>query len=167
MVGFLIQQVGQRAPLMKVVFLDIDGVLNSSRTANAFKRYGFPESTGGYFLDPIAMQMVENICKATGAVVVISSTWRIGRTLEQLQKVFDAYKTDVKVLGKTVTNMGPRKNRGHEIEYYLDCHPEITHFVILDDDSDMLETQLNHFIHVDPDVGLSALNAEEAERILS
>ena len=35
--------------------------------------------------------------------------------------------------------------RGHEIQEWLDKHPEVTRYAILDDDSDMLPEQMPNF----------------------
>ena len=55
---------------MKVIFLDIDGVLNHA---------GCTEKIDGcYFVEePLIMNLV-NLMDATGAKVVLSSTWRLG-----------------------------------------------------------------------------------------
>ena len=45
--------------------------------------------------------------------------------------------------------------RGKEIDAYLKEHPEIENFVIIDDDSDMLEEQMGNFHHSDPWFGMS------------
>ena len=53
---------------MKVIFLDIDGVLNCDRTPNPRK---FP-----YVVDRKLLARFKRIVKRTGAKVVLSSTWR-------------------------------------------------------------------------------------------
>lgn len=67
--------------------------------------------------------------------------------------------------------------RGHEIQDWIDDHPEITHYVILDDDNDMLQSQRNNFVRtanninhpdcVDIGYGLTKICAERAIRILN
>jgi hypothetical protein len=53
---------------MKVVFLDIDGVLNCSKTNNPRK---LP-----YVIDPKLLKRLKRLLRRTGAKVVLSSTWR-------------------------------------------------------------------------------------------
>ena len=60
---------------MKIIFLDIDGVLSTINT-----RYNYFESD--------CVNRLNTILDATAAKIVISSTWRKGRTLQQLQKLF-------------------------------------------------------------------------------
>ena len=67
--------------------------------------------------------------------------------------------------------------RGKEIQQWLDEHPEVTNYVIFDDDSDMLEHQMNNFIctfdnvdhpdSVDIGYGLTKICAEQAIKILN
>jgi HAD domain in Swiss Army Knife RNA repair proteins len=54
---------------MKIIFLDIDGVLNCDDTPNPRK---FP-----YIVDSRLLELFREFVKATGAIVVLSSTWRV------------------------------------------------------------------------------------------
>lgn len=59
--------------------------------------------------------------------------------------------------------------RGHEIEQHLSIienHDHVTHYAILDDDSDMLPYQLPHFAKCDTYDGLGFSGYEKARRIL-
>jgi HAD domain in Swiss Army Knife RNA repair proteins len=53
---------------MDVIFLDIDGVLNCDDTPNPRK---FP-----YVVDPHLLSILEGLLVRTGAIVVLSSSWR-------------------------------------------------------------------------------------------
>src|SRR3954454_18061920 len=53
---------------MNVIFLDIDGVLNSDATPNPRK---FP-----YIVDPDLLAIFKDLVSRTGATVVLSSSWR-------------------------------------------------------------------------------------------
>ena len=55
---------------MKIIFLDIDGVLNSI----AYEREKAPEQS---FIDESRLPLVAQIVRKTGAAIVLSSTWRI------------------------------------------------------------------------------------------
>lgn len=130
------------ARAMKVVFLDVDGVLNC--------RSRWVKGCGAYWIDPILMSRLVRLCETTGAKIVVSSTWRHGRTVEDLQALLESkgLPSTIRVIGKTpeaaqqiVT--GPLAElttcRGIQIGAWLGDHEEgqVESFVILDDDSDM------------------------------
>ena len=56
---------------MKLIFLDIDGVLN-------YEGYGRLTRSGTRFVDPVLIKRLKKIIDCTGAKVVLSSTWRRG-----------------------------------------------------------------------------------------
>lgn len=56
---------------------------------------------------------------------------------------------------------------GVEIAEYLTEHSDITNYVILDDDSDMLLEQKDHFIRTDPYLGINEDDVEQAIKILN
>ena len=53
---------------MKVIFLDLDGVLNSKQTPNP---RNFP-----FILDNALLERLKHLLQLTGAQVVLSSNWR-------------------------------------------------------------------------------------------
>lgn len=57
--------------------------------------------------------------------------------------------------------------RGVEIAEYLTEHSDITNYVILDDDSDMLLEQKDHFIQTDSYLGINEDDVEQAIKILN
>ena len=116
---------------MKVLFLDIDGVVNS-RATTSFRNNLYP-------IDPHMAFMVGKIQLDTGCQVVLSSSWRhhpdgIKAVENSIVPVYD--KTPM------LESLGVR---GHEIQAWLDEHPEVTRYAILDDDSDMLPEQMPNF----------------------
>lgn len=126
---------------MKVVFLDIDGVVNSHRTAIAFG--GYPSTFDGYergMFDEVAIALIRGIVKQAGASVVLSSTWRLTHAFAQVGK-----ELDLPIIDRTPSTLG---NRGHDIARWLSNHPEVESYAIVDDDSDMEADQRPHFVHV-------------------
>lgn len=61
---------------MKVIFLDIDGVLNYTKWYTNERNPGNLHGQEGD-LDPLCVDRIIRICEETGAKVVISSDWRI------------------------------------------------------------------------------------------
>lgn len=107
---------------------------------------------------------LREIVEKTNAQIVISSTWRITHPVEQFLEMFKIYGWDnAPVIDKT-ERLGRR--RGYEIQKYLNDHPEITSYVILDDNTDMLDEQKEHFVKTDEKVGLTIKNANKAIDIL-
>lgn len=119
---------------MKVLFLDIDGVCNSR---------DFVRRTGKSLwntTDPEAAKLVQRIIKETGCKVVLSSTWRMypdsrKAVRQQVCKYIDCTKDLQGGAKRGVVD------RGHEVQEWLDRHPEVTQYAILDDDSDFLPNQ--------------------------
>lgn len=116
---------------MKVLFLDIDGVVNS-RATTSFRNNLCP-------VDPHMAFMVGKIQLDTDCKVVLSSSWR--HHPDGVKAVEDSI---VPVFDKTpmLDSLGVR---GHEIQAWLDKHPEVEKYAILDDDSDMLPEQMPNF----------------------
>ena len=111
---------------MKVLFLDIDGVVNRVGTRQSFR--------GFMGIDPFLASMVGKIILDTGAAVVLTSTWRHfqgGR--EEVDR--HVYKTF------DVTPIADTGFRGEEVKMWLDDHPEVTRYAIVDDDSDFYADQ--------------------------
>ena len=112
-----------------VMFLDYDGVVNNiiwdldKLKAN----YNFPRD--GKVNDAQAVQWVSQICEDFGYDVVVTSTWR--RQSNYANFLYHAGFRGGSVIGRTDFN-GP--TRGIEILRYLFEHPEITEYVIIDDE---------------------------------
>lgn len=143
---------------MKVIFLDVDGVLNM---------HG---SGGLYTLNKKRLRLLEKIVKETDAQIVVSSTWRYHSDhLKKLSRTL-MYR-GIKIIGVTerlgISKTGERYYRGHEIQKYLDEHPEVEQYVILDDDGDMLDSQLRNFVQTDGMIGLTETLAYRAAYILN
>lgn len=123
----------------KIIFLDCDGVLNSLTFLKANQPIPCvgSENWRQHWIDPMAMAVLNKVIEITGAYVVISSTWRIGAKIEQLQSDFAAKGFIGEIVGKT-PNLAERNNRrGKEIDSWLKEHNFTGQFVIIDDDSDL------------------------------
>lgn len=124
---------------MKVIFLDIDGVLCSMRSEKAY--YGSPEagdpSTWDRF-DHCAIDLLKRALKETDAKVVLSSNWRGAVNMPTLE-----YCLGIKIIDRTRDPASADELRGQQIQDWLAAHPEVTRYAILDDDEDMLPAQLD------------------------
>jgi hypothetical protein len=149
---------------MKVIFLDIDGVLNV--ISQGHDKYG---AIFHYHL----VENLEKIIIQTSAKIVITSTWRASG-LKQMQSMWKDRKLPGEVIG--ITPHSRDRHRGKEIEYYIN-HTDIDRFVIIDDDNDMLKAQRKYFVKtsgnlshpdcIDIGYGLTKICAEKAIEILN
>lgn len=136
---------------MKVLFLDIDGVLNNDKTFEEVHDYYVKT---GYHKVEIGLDMVERLFKiieATGAKIVLSSSWRLGWNLIEDGNCvpYSDCSSDVKLnsilkkYGLSIysrTIVSENRRRGDEIKDWLDRHPQVTNYVILEDEVyDMME----------------------------
>lgn len=154
---------------MKILFLDFDGVLNSSEFFERSRLREIGETDKEHklsMLDPKAVGLLNKIIEETGCEVVISSTWRLGNKLEFLVNLL-VVKGLNKDFRRNFIGVTPRiagSERGHEIQKWLDENPA-EKFVILDDDGDMAHLMSN-LVWCDFLTGLTLELAEETIRRL-
>jgi hypothetical protein len=161
---------------MKIIFLDIDGVLNV---------YGQGYDKFGQLFHKHFEDNLKWIIEETEAKIVISSTWRFAG-LERMQEMWRERNLPGEVIDVT-TDLAlyqdsgenyERVERGHEIQEWIDEHQtEVTHYLILDDDNDMLISQQGNFVRtsnninhpdcIDIGYGLTKICAERGIRILN
>lgn len=149
---------------MKIIFLDIDGVLNSEEffihrehTPEAKKKW-----TEQSDIDRNAVELLNKITDATDAKIVISSAWRVGRTKEWL----DGFFTGVGVRGKVVDRTANFSNeRLDEVKDWLEIFPEVEKFIILDDEFDWGNLS-DRFVKTSWKTGLTDYHVEKAIELL-
>jgi hypothetical protein len=127
---------------MKVVFLEVDGVLNSG---GRWKQLRQVAGAAGGRIDPEAVKRLKRLVDATDARIVVSSTWRLG-CMVQLTGVLERHGISRnRVVGKT-----PDRSMAHprrvgaavridEIKKWLADHPGVDRYVVLDDEPDMAD----------------------------
>lgn len=143
---------------MKILFLDVDGVLNSTRSRSFLA------------LSKGALRRLRSIVEQTGCKIVVSSTWRKHEfSRVRLRKTLRYKGLEIYDITPDFSrgSIGERGCRGDEIQEWLDRHPETTAYCILDDDSDMLDSQLRNFVQTDMDYGLTDTLAYRAVQILN
>ena len=132
----------------RVIFLDIDGVLAPIRE---WDRYGD--------LEPACVGVLNEIVARGGADVVVSSTWRYGKTAAELQEMLRAAGFAGCVIGTTPIGP-PGAGRGDEIAAWLAEHT-VGGYVIIDDHVDMGALR-THLILTHPGRGLQPADAPRA-----
>lgn len=136
---------------MRVIFLDIDGVLNTQSSRTATQREG---------IDRDCLRCLHELVQDTGATVVITSVWRKFHTVEALKVTLQ-----LAVTPDATPRLGPR--RGQEIRAWLELHPDVTQFVILDDESKtLLYDQLGRLVKTSDTYGLTPQLAQRAHQLL-
>lgn len=152
----------------RLVFLDIDGVMTSRESIEYFHALNPDQERLDMLFGPAAVGHLNDLLLASGAKVVISSTWRKYYTIDWLRCHFE----DQGVLCEII-DLTPylwRQKRGDEIQKWLDEHPPPEGverpFVILDDDSDMVHLRTTNFVKVGNRTGLRRRDVEKALKIL-
>lgn len=156
---------------MKVIFLDIDGVLNSEKY--------YTEHLEDMMENPVDRECVKRlkrIVDATGARIVLSSSWRTGwsrkkdqmdELCRKLVEILAEYQLEI--YDKTcILNNG---ERGREIKFWIKNAPEkVESFVILDDHDFQWEKYRlwKRWVQTDySDGGLQEQDVEKAVKILN
>lgn len=174
-------------PPRRIVFLDIDGVLQPTSSQKRFEhdlvalreslaeRFGaeyreFNEYDLGAVVhdwDAGAVARLRALCEEHDARIVVSSDWRQGRSVAQLQALFRLHDLHHLVVDRTSDPQNAPHYRAGEVEQYLDAHPEIERFVIIDDRYREQFDRLfpDHFVHTDK--FLDEADALRARQILS
>lgn len=165
----------------KYIFLDFDGVITTKKSR--------------YALDPKKCELIQKIVDATGAKIVITSSWRLNTleaTIEMLKTVDGDQISFIvswinDIIGITIRAYQYVPGiyfdipRGVMIKQWINTHIHSNNgknfdykkvgidfqYVILDDDSDMLYEHSKHFIKTDTYKGISLTQAKKAIKILN
>lgn len=151
---------------MKLIFLDVDGVLNNNKTRTV-------TFDGWCFVDDYLVKRLKRIVDATGARIVLSSTWRIGWNREDESKnevYFNQLRDKLKEYGMEIWDALPlplRPHRHYSISLWFEQHKDIDveSFVILDDWKDM-GIYRDHLLWIDSIDGLTDQDVEDAIKML-
>ena len=152
---------------MKVIFLDFDGVITTYDSKWKINMY--------------KINIINDICDKTDAKIVVTSTWRMGyhddvyacherlklyfikhNYLDNFKDTFDKFISNIIGMTECIGGL-----RGDEIKSYMNEHPEVENYVIIDDDSDMCDYQLCNFIQTDTYDGITERDAKLCVDILN
>ena len=104
-----------------VLFLDVDGVLNQVGVTNNV-------------LDGVKVMLLREVLSKVNCRVILSSTWR------RYRKLIERLLTENIPINGLTPVLGVE--RGKEIRAWLNEHPDVKDFVILDDDIFGIEPEL-------------------------
>lgn len=145
----------------RVIFLDVDGVLNNGSWAMEMYDKGIRVYRDGILYEP-ALERLKRIVDATDAQIVVSSSWR------QVPNAYDNLRDWLSKYGMTIWDKTPYIGtcRGDDITAWFNRNPGEWSYVILDDEDDM-DGHMDHLVQTDFDVGLIDTDVERAMIILS
>lgn len=168
-----------------IIFLDFDGVLNTEKYYCELKSKGLPsDDKYGQLFDPEAVANLRKIIDATDARIVVSSSWRY-MGLNVLQRMWYDRDLPGRIVDITPLHLLDDKLRdtdltqvdmlslcrGNEIKWYfnevLDVDCDSHRFVIFDDLKDVLPELQDHFVRIDPIVGITEKDVERAIEVVN
>lgn len=165
----------------KLIFLDIDGVLNTQEYQQAWRAKGLPSSDEfSAVFDPRAVAQLKHIIEQTEADIVLISSWKF-LGIEVLRQMWTQRELPGRLLDITPSSASDETLlamdleledllntcKGTEIEAWLRQHsnPNVG-YVIIDDEEVILPTQRAYFVQIKSEVGLSEQDTERAIHIL-
>lgn len=167
----------------KVIFLDLDGVLNTEYYQRMLQYEGKPwQDKHGVLFDPQAVEQLQRIVDATHADIVIESSWKyLG--LEAMQRMWKDRRLPGRVIDITpsaisdsvllsadldITDLSSLHCKGTEIASWLaDNEMHDVPYVIIDDEYVILELQQPHFVMTNPYEGITGDIATIAINVLN
>lgn len=156
-----------------ILFLDLDGVLTSIPwmiTRHQLRRYGllnYPGIECSHIVDPGCLAHLNFLLRATGAQIVISSTWRTYLSLEELRRTLETQgMVPGRIIGKT-PRIHVSRSRGLEVKQWISENSFEGRFVVIDDDDDITEHGLgSHFVKTHIMLGLQYKEIQQSLKIL-
>lgn len=153
--------------VMKIVFLDIDGVIAITPTFRKSwkyaRRYRKSRKLSRFIRDEkqLSRKVVKQLNKlvmATGCKFVISSSWRYGTTQKMFKRLFRRKKFIGEIIGEIphiLMHYDSNFERAEEIKYWLEWNKnEIESFLVIDDDSfDIIPVFPANYIQTEIDKG--------------
>ena len=167
----------------KIIFLDIDGVLNTEYYQGLVEYQGKPwQDEYGAFFVPKSVKQLKKIIDATDADIVVESSWKyLG--LDAMKELWDARNLPGRVIDITPSSVSDEylsnvdldnldasmlHCKGLEIASWLsEQKKQDIRYVIIDDEYVILDSQLPHFILTNPYEGITEEQANKAISILN
>jgi len=135
---------------MNFIFTDIDGVLNTVNRNQWNKT---------------SVDLYNSLCDEFDLKTIVTSTWRVKHTIEELQKIF--YQNGITTPIYDYTPVLLDEGRGGEIEYYI-FNNNYDKFIILDDNiRDIQQYGLPNVVKCRSWIGFSKEEYDLAREILS
>ena len=163
--------------MANILFLDIDGVLNSNFWNNSHQR----EISDATLIDEEKIKLLACLVKKTNARIILHSGWRTWFDSElkplriEAAKLIELLKKEglhIDGLTPDLTTEEIRKTKkfslvkAEEILLWLQSHNDVDEWVVLDD-LDLHNVQIEeHQVKPDQTIGLTSADVEKAVKIL-
>ena len=143
----------------KLIFLDIDGVLNSEER--------HPVIEGLWSIDPVSLEHLHKVIDETDCYFVLSSTWRKTDDYRgRLLKHGCSKKVVERIIDRTTWDYARFQLRGQEILEWLERKRFVGPYIILDDDGDM-DPLMHKWFKIHSRYGITENDAKHIIRILN
>lgn len=150
-----------------IIFLDFDGVVETiywEKADDGSWSFNIHKAGRNELNNKQAIGWLNELYSKVPYDIVVSSTWRIGMTIEELQNLItnSGFNPEIKVIGMT-----PRLylQRGKEIQAWIDENNFTGRYIIIDDDSDMCHL-LPVLVRCDCQLGFTIYDYQKALKLL-
>lgn len=152
---------------LPIIFLDFDGVVNTiywEKDTNGICCYNVMKGGHSELNNQQAIGWLNELYTKVPYDIVITSTWRISMSVEELRHLLvkSGFRPEIKVIGKTPVLY---KERGIEIQQWIDENQFTGDFIIIDDDSDMGEL-LPKLVKCDTYIGFTIHDYHKSLKLL-
>ena len=163
--------------MKKVIFLDIDGVLNSNFWNNGHQK----EISDGTLIDEEKIRLLAMLIRNTEAKIILHSGWKfwfdfelkpLRKEADQLKKIFEREGLYIEGITPDYSTDDIRKTKkfslvkAKEIIAWLSEHQDVDKWIVIDDLDLHNEEVAKHQIKTNPEVGLTIEDINEAEKRL-
>ena len=169
--------------IRKIIFLDIDGVLNTEHYQGLLQYQGKSwQDEYGAFFDPNAVKQLKRIIDATNADIVVESSWKY-HGLDAMKELWEVRNLPGRIIDITPSTISDEYLLSNDLE---NIYPSMLHckgveiaswlskyetqdfrYVIIDDEYVILDSQLPYFILINPYEGITEEQANQAISILN
>mgnify|MGYP007080848394 FL=1 len=151
-----------------IIFLDFDGVVETiywEKDEDGSWSFNVHKVNHTELNNKQAIGWLNELYNKIPYDIVVSSSWRIGMTLEQLQDLItkSGFNSKIKVIGVTSILY---QARGLEIQQWIDNNKFKNKFIIIDDDYDMCHL-LPMLVRCDCQLGFTIYDYQKAIKLLS
>jgi len=162
---------------MKIIFLDIDGVLNSNFWNNNHQK----EISDGTLIDEEKVELLSKLTREMDAKVILHSGWKywfdndmnpLRREAKKLKNLLEKYGIEIEGMTPDLATEEIRRTKkfslvkADEILLWLSEHTQVDKWIVIDDLDLHNEEIEKRQIRTDSSVGLTVQNVEEAEILL-